>query len=167
MWFGFIGKFSYLINIKIVNELTKQIIIYMNESDDRTYKLLEKKLYEILNRGAPLTRIYFNELIQKDNPKIKLLDGSEVEIDKEELEYIRKILPENYLKILKIPIIIEVNPDAYGTGVYRISGVAESYLISKILNKERTKDDEIFIYRYELRKIRKLLPTTTQYVFIL
>ncbi len=137
------------------------------KEEDRTYKILERKLYEILNSGAPVTRIYFYDLIKMENPRIKLRDGSEVEIDKEELELIRKYLPENYLRILRIPIIIEVNPEAYGSGVYKISGVAECLLISKILNKELIKKDELFIYRYELRKIRKILPTTTQYIFVL
>ncbi len=135
--------------------------------DDPIYKILERKLMELLNSGTAITRKYFYELFNEKNPTIKLRDGSEVEIDKEELELIKNIMPNNYLKLLKIPILIEVNPDAYGSGVYKISGIAECYLISKILKKELIKKDELFIYRHELRQIRKLLPTTTQYIFII
>ena len=47
----------------------------------------------------------------------------------------------------------------------RISGNLETQIVSSILGKDN-ESDEIFIYRPEIQILRKKLPTTTQYMFL-
>ncbi|HSD58846.1 MAG TPA: DUF61 family protein [Methanotrichaceae archaeon] len=45
-------------------------------------------------------------------------------------------------------------------------GEAEVELVSKILNKSKTFEKQLIIYMPEVRELRRKLPTTTQYAFI-
>ncbi len=131
--------------------------------EDLTTRIIYKQI-QLLNKHLAVEKVEFLKIINEKRPKILLRDGSVHIFKKEELRFINEILPEDMKKILKLPIYLEISPDRFGSGVARVCGRAESYLIAKILDRE-PYNDEIFIYKPELRIIRKKLPTTTQYMF--
>lgn len=132
---------------------------------DRTTKILSKQL-QLLNRHLPKSKRSLAALLGETSPRIKLRDGSEHFLKKAELRKISEILPKEKWSRLALPIFIELSSDKYGRGTARISGKLECTVAARILGKD-LKGDELFIYRPELRVLRKELPTTTQYMFTL
>ncbi len=68
------------------------------------------------------------------------------------------------IKKLKLPMFIEINP-TLGSGSALIRGRLEVKIIKKIGGIEREGENNLVIYRPEVREIRKVLRTTTCYVF--
>jgi hypothetical protein len=134
--------------------------------EEKDFRLLAKEL-QILNRHLAVAKRDLESLFREERPRIPLRDGSTHTLRKEELERIRETLPEAYHRRLLLPIYIELASDKYGAGTARISGQAEALLISRLLGKDEPEGDELFLYKPEIRALRKLLPTTTQYLFSL
>lgn len=126
-----------------------------------------KKQIESLNRHLPKGRVSLEELLKQDKPKVESKDGSTHRFKRKELEYLSEILPEEKHSKLRLPIIIRISPEL-GRGASRISGRLEQEVFREILDKEPDEDeDELLIYRPETRLVRKKLPTTTQYAFMI
>lgn len=131
----------------------------------RVDKILSKQL-QLLNRHLPRSKRSLAALLEESPPCITLRDGSEHCFKKTELEKISKLLPREEWSRLALPILIELGSSLYGRGAARISGKLECRVVAGVLNKP-WEGEELFIYRPELRRLRKELPTTTQYMFTL
>ncbi|MBI5253809.1 MAG: DUF61 family protein [Euryarchaeota archaeon] len=131
---------------------------------DRTSHIISKQL-EMLNRHLAVAKRDLESLLKEEKPRIALRDGSTHSFRKEELEKISRILPRELHPRLMLPIYIELS-DKYGKGTARISGSSECKVVAHVLGRE-APGDEFFVYRPELKKLRKELPTTTQYMFTL
>lgn len=127
-----------------------------------------KKQIQDLNKHLPKKRATLASLLEQEKPRITSKDGSTHRFKKSELEYIAEILPEELHKRLRLPIIIRISP-GLGRGAARISGKTERIVVKEILGKEKSGEEgeELVIYRPEVRVIRKKLPTTTQYAFMI
>ena len=130
------------------------------------------KAIRALNRHLPAERKTLAALLREDKPAVRGRDNSIQRIRKEELMRIASLIPEEAYQKLQIPVYIELTPD-YGRGISRIRGKIECELVRKILglSSERVQgqgqsEDEIFIYRADVRKLRRELQTTTQYAFV-
>ena len=136
-------------------------------------------LVRSLNRHLPAVRKTLAELLREEKPAIIGRDNTMHRIRKEELEMLASILGDSERERLKIPIYIELSPE--WRGIARIHGALECKVVLKILGKpaERERDvvegesaeerearDEIFINRADVRRLRRALPTTTQYAFL-
>lgn len=124
--------------------------------------MLSKQI-EILNRHLAESKKSLETLISEGRPNVRLRDGSEHIFKKDELEKICKIIPD--CKNLMLPIYIELGSSKYGKGTARVAGRLECSVIASIIGRDAS-GDELFIYKPELKKIRKELPTTTQYMFV-
>lgn len=122
------------------------------------------KQLQLLNRHLPKSRRSLAALLEEPIPCIPLKDGSEHCFKKEELKKLSKLIPRGKWGRLLLPILIELGSSLYGRGTARISGRLECSIAAEVLEKD-FEGEEIFIYRPELRKLRKKLPTTTQYMF--
>jgi uncharacterized protein (UPF0216 family) len=122
------------------------------------------KQMQILNRHLASSKKNLTGLLHEENPSVILKDGSAHHFNPEELKMIAQILPEEMHKLLRLPIFIELSSGKYGQGCARVAGRAECALVYSLLGKDES-DDEMFIYRPELRKARRELKTTTQYMF--
>lgn len=129
---------------------------------DRSFRILSKQL-QLLNRHLAKSRRELNSLLKEDRPEVILRDGSRHIFKKGELTKIANILPYNMHNI-KLPLYIEFSPEKFGRGTARILGKAECRLVSNILGIKESKE-ELFLYRHDILKLRKELPTTTQYMF--
>lgn len=133
--------------------------------DDRSIRLLSKQL-EMLNRHVAKEKISLGSLRLEKDPKILLRDGSTHSFRKDELEKLAAMVPLGEREKLMLPIYIEISPAKYGKGTSRVAGRLECMVVSKILQRECT-GDVFFVYKPELRILRRELPTSTQYVFTL
>ncbi|KXB07895.1 hypothetical protein AKJ55_01730 [candidate division MSBL1 archaeon SCGC-AAA382M17] len=129
-------------------------------------ELLKKQLQN-LNLHLPRSRASLAELLKKEKPRIETRDGSSHRFKKNELDLLAEILPKEKHGQLRLPIIIRISPQL-GRGAAKISGKVEQEVLRKILDKkEREGSEELLIHRPETRTIRKKLPTTTQYAFLI
>ncbi len=121
-----------------------------------------------LNRHLPAERKTLAALLREDKPAVRGRDETIQHIKKEELRKIAGLIPEEAYSKLKLPIYIELTPD-YGRGISRIRGRMECEVVLKLLDKPESHEqprDTIFIYRDDIRRLRRELPTATQYAFI-
>jgi uncharacterized protein (UPF0216 family) len=122
------------------------------------------KMVQTLNKHLPVERKTLLTLLKEDKPGVQGRNKTVYRIKREELAFIAKLIPkEDYAK-LRLPIYIELTPD-YGKGIAKVRGKQDSEIVRRILGKEEARDDEILIYRDDVRKLRRKLQTTTQYTF--
>lgn len=136
-------------------------------------KILVKAI-KALNKHLPAERKTLFELLNEEKPAIQGRDQSIHRVKKEELKELARLIPKDEYKNLRLPIYIELTPD-YGRGIARIHGKLDCEIVKRIvgdLGKQSTekgedsrRGDELFIYRADVRALRRKLPTTTEYAF--
>lgn len=132
---------------------------------DRSDRLLAKEL-QILNRHLAKSKRSLESLLMEDSPSIELRDNTKHFFDRAELKKLAQMLPQEMHSRLFLPIYIELGSARFGSGTARISGEAECLLVAKVLGREAS-GGEMFVYKPELRTLRRELKTTTQYMFTL
>lgn len=130
---------------------------HSNQSD----RLLKKQILG-LNRHLPRQRKSLKELLKEDRPHVVGADGTRHRFKNAELQQIAKIIPKNEQHLLKLPIYLEIESQTSGV---RISGKLELKIVREILGLE-DGGSQMYIYRPDMRIIRKELPTTTQFIFL-
>jgi uncharacterized protein (UPF0216 family) len=127
------------------------------------------KLVRSLNDHLPVERKALGELLIEEKPRVVCRDGSTHRIRREELEAIERIVGSKWGKEaerLKLPILIEMAPD-YGRSAARIRGRVYCDIVQSILGEERKTTDEMVIFRPDVRRLRRELPSATQYAFLI
>lgn len=128
---------------------------------DKTDKILKKEIFS-LNKHVPRRRKTLSELLIEERPHVIDGLGNRHRFKRNELKYLSNLISKNEQSKLKLPIYIEIESETSGA---IISGVIERKIVSLILDKELL-DGEMFIYRPEMQILRRKLPTTTQYMFL-
>jgi uncharacterized protein (UPF0216 family) len=133
----------------------------MRQEINQEERLLKKQIL-ILNRHLPRRRKTLSELLQEPKPHVTGGDGIRHRFKKLELEKLSKMIPKDQWSRLKLPIYIEIEAETSGA---RVAGLLETSVVCKLIGKEEA-EDQIFIYRPDIKELRKKLPTTTQYIFL-
>ncbi len=133
----------------------------MTPDFNRGDRLVKKQILS-LNKHLPRQRKFLDKLILEERPHVVGADGTRHRFKKDELKKLSKILGESEQHLLKLPIYIEIDSTASGS---RISGRIENKVICSLLNIDNC-DDENYLYRHDIKMLRKELPTTTQYIFL-
>ena len=136
-----------------------------NNRYDRILQESVKYELRLLNSHLPSQQKSLGELLNEESPSITLSDGSLHLFKKKELKYLGDIIDSTLWNNLLLPVIIEVNP---GEDEYSIvcRGEVEEKVFSAILGMPViTRHHRIVIYKSQLAVIRKILKTTTQYLF--
>ncbi len=122
--------------------------------------MLEKIIKGIMKEfNVNVKRKTLKELLNEEKPHV-IINGKRHRIKRRELELIDSLTSN---KNIKLPIILEVYED-----FILVKGKEEVKIISKILDKEIdifNDDDKLYIYKPELKIIRRELPTATQLIF--
>ncbi|MDF0592816.1 DUF61 family protein [Methanotrichaceae archaeon M04Ac] len=127
------------------------------------------KLVRSLNDHLPAERKTLGELLREEKPRVVCRDGSAHRIRREEIEAINGIVGSKWGKEaerLKLPILIEMAPD-YGRSAARIRGRVYCDVVQAILGEERKTTDEMVIFRPDIRRLRRELPSASQYAFLI
>lgn len=143
-------------------------------SGDRFTSFMNREIANI-NKHLPVKVFNLEQVMKLKEPGYVNRSREFVEIDKNELEFIRDSLPVTYYRRMEIPIYLTRRRDL-GQGLYVVGGSeANLYIIKKCLDEsiERfdiwrlkpLKDEDRYIYNYQLATIRKKLPTTTIQAF--
>jgi hypothetical protein len=123
--------------------------------------------FRVLNAHLPHKRRSLTELLKEEHPHVTCNDGSNHFFKRKELDYLSQILDKNERDSLLLPLIIEVSPDKNWVIIRSKKGI-EAKIFSKVLGMFVVcKQNMITIGKSQLMIVRKVLRTTTQYVFFL
>ena len=154
--------FQYLVGHTKQYYIPLNIFLTMRRGEGNREDQLLKKQIMVLNRHIPRRRKTLKELLEEEKPHVLGTDGSRHRFKKKELDKISSLLPEESWGRLKLPLYIEVSSQISGS---RIKGKLECKLVCQILNKDDC-GEEIYIYRMDTKIVRRELPTTSQYIFL-
>jgi len=119
----------------------------------------------VVNAHLPSKQKPLSDLLGEEYPHVLCNDGSVHLFSRKELKYLASLIDTDEQKALLLPILIEVSA---GQGEMAIicPGEVEEKVISKILDMPLTpRQKKVMIYKLQLAIVRKLLRTTTQYLF--
>lgn len=145
-----------------MSSLVKQMF-----NEDGFEKKVTMRFVETLNRHLAVKRKTLKELLAEEKPGVTNRDGSTHHFDKKELLNLAAMIPETDYGSLKLPIYLEMS-SSLERGTIIISGRVECSVIRNILYREEAKageKDKMTVYYPHLKKIRKELPTATQFMF--
>ncbi len=118
-----------------------------------------------LNAHLPRRRKTLSELLEEERPHVECGDGSTHVFRKKELEYLAQMVDNEDKETLLLPIVIAVG-SGEGRLVVRSKTGTEAKIFSRILEMPITcRSDMITIFKPQLQVLRRMLKTTTQYVF--
>lgn len=132
----------------------------------RDEKKVLAKAVQALNRHLPTQRRPLSDLLLEEKPRVGLKDGSTHRFRREELERIASIIPQRKHHLVRLPIYLEMASE-YGRGAAKIRGYIDISIVQDILEMEQEEKDEIILYSLDVRRLRRELPTTTQYAFFI
>jgi uncharacterized protein (UPF0216 family) len=134
----------------------------MSRGDVNREERLLKKQIMVLNRHLPRRRKTLKELLGEERPHVLSNDGTRHRFKKKELDKIASFISPDKWGQLKLPLYIEISSEMSGS---RIKGKLECRVVCRILEKEDCSE-EIYIYRADVKVVRRELPTTSQYIFL-
>ncbi|MDD5723422.1 MAG: DUF61 family protein [Syntrophales bacterium] len=132
---------------------------------DSVFENCLKSDVKTLNAHLPRRRKALSELQGEERPHVECGDGSTHVFRKKELEYLAQIVDNEDKETLLLPIIIEVG-HGEGRMMVRSKTGIEAKIFSRMLEMPiACRSDMITIFRPQLQVLRRVLKTTTQYVF--
>ena len=121
--------------------------------------------FRLVNAGLPRNQKTLSNLLREEYPHVVCSDGSTHLFKRKELEYLASMVNVNEQEALLLPMLIELGGNQAEAAVI-CQGEMEEKVISKILDMPVTcEQGRIRIYKPQLALLRKILKTTTQYVF--
>lgn len=119
----------------------------------------------VFNAHLPHQQKSLSDLLHEENPHVVCNDGSTHLFKRKELEYLASLIDADEQETLLLPMLIEVS-SGQGEMAIICRGEVEEKVISRILDMPAAaKQKRIMIYKPQLGVLRKMLKTTTQYVF--
>lgn len=134
------------------------------DSDDYLERYLTHEL-RVVNKYLPMKRKKLPELLREEYPHVTCSDGSVHMFRKEELEGILKLVNDEELNNLLLPIMLELRVDMSGTVALVRDRYAAS-LISKILGIAY-EGGNLYLYPPQLSELRRKAGTLIQYFMTL
>jgi uncharacterized protein (UPF0216 family) len=124
-----------------------------------------KSELRVVNAHLPSKQKPLSDLLDEEYPHILCRDGSTHLFRRKELKYLAGLLDADEQKKLLLPMLIEASA-AEGEMAVICPGVVVEKAISRVLDMPVTRrQDRVVIYKPQLAILRKLLRTTTQYIF--
>ena len=131
-------------------------------------KLLQECLkgeLRVLNAHVPSRQKPLSDLLGEEYPHVVCSDGSPHLFKRKELEYLVRTVEPEEQSVLFLPMLIELGSSQDEVAVICRGGIEEK-ILTKILNMPVTeKQGRITLYKPQLSVLRKILKTTTQYIY--
>ncbi len=124
-----------------------------------------KDEFRALNAHLPRKQKSLLALLHEEYPHVVCNDGSTHFFKRKELEYLASLVDVGEQEALLLPVFIELRSEQDEVAVICERRLGEK-IISEILNMPVTGGEgKLIIYKSQLGEIRKVLKTTTQYLF--
>jgi len=136
-----------------------------NEPYEKMLQECLKGELRVLNAHLPRRQKPLSDLLGEKYPHVVCSDGSTHLFKRKELEYLAGMLNTEEQKALLLPMLIELGPNQDEVAIICEERIGEK-IVPKILNMPVTsKQGRLIIYKLQLGVLRKVLKTTTQYIF--
>ncbi|MCE5297000.1 MAG: DUF61 family protein [Euryarchaeota archaeon] len=119
-----------------------------------------EKLFKNMNSHVPAIRPSLEALLQMDEPSYSDKNGRTYIVSRDELLDLSSFVDKWELSRVKVPILLMTDPN-YESGRWKVIGRVETKAISRILNREPEKEDEILIFYPQMMMLRKRFSTVT------
>ncbi len=123
------------------------------------------KLLQSMNEHIPPKRKSIADMLDETDPFYEGKDGRRYSVSKDELRKLASFADPWDLDRIKIPILL-MTDTSYGSGYWKIIGKAETILVSRLIDREPEKVDEILIFYPQLNDLRRQFPTTTNAMYM-
>jgi uncharacterized protein len=127
-------------------------------------KVMER-LIRSMNEHIPPKRKSLAAMLEEAEPYYEGKDGKRYSVSKDELKRLAACADPWDLDRIKIPILL-MTDTSYGSGYWKVIGKAETRLISRLINREPEKVDEIVIFYPQLNDLRRQFPTATNAMYM-
>ncbi len=111
-----------------------------------------------LNQHMPRKRALLTELLDSKNPHYITKDGKEVAFPRSELEAMLEHCDDIERLRLRLPIYVSTDSRSSGP-VWKVEGLLEAAVTSRIIGKDRIRDDLLLFYHPHLRVLRQKFPS--------
>ncbi|MGD0817541.1 MAG: DUF61 family protein [Methanomassiliicoccales archaeon] len=124
-----------------------------------------ERLIRNMNEHIPAKRKSLATMLDEDDPFYEGKDGKHYNVSKDELKKIAACADPWDLDRIKIPILLMTDTN-YGDGYWKVIGKTETRLVSRLIDREPEKEDEIILFYPQLNELRRLLPTATNAMYM-
>lgn len=124
-----------------------------------------ENFFQTMNAHIPSKRPSLASLLESSEPSYSGRDDRVFHVDKKELDLLAKQLDSWDHPKLKIPILLMTDTN-YEDGRWKVIGRTEVKVVSKLIQREPEKEDEMLIFYPQLQYLRKTLPTTTNVMYM-
>ena len=119
----------------------------------------------VVNAHLPSKQKPLSDLLAEEYPHVMCRDGSMHLFKRKEIKYLASLIDNDEQKALLLPMLLEVHA---GRGEVAVicQGEVEEKVMAKVLDMPVTpRQKRIVLYKPQLALVRRLLRTTTQYLF--
>ena len=119
-----------------------------------------EKLFKSMNSHIPAIRPSLATLLQMERPSYTDKNGRTYMISKDELIDLSNYVDKWELSRVKVPILLMTDTN-YENGRWKVIGRVETKIISRIIQRESEKEDEILTFYPQMMMLRKRFSTVT------
>lgn len=121
----------------------------------------------VMNAHLPRSQKTLADLLLESEPFVACRDDMPHLFKIDELKLLAEFLTPEEQRDLYLPMMIEVGGGSQGESLLRCRGAVEEKVATRILEMPMAcHQGGITLYRPQLAKLRGVLPTTTQYAFV-
>ncbi|MCS7368604.1 MAG: DUF61 family protein [archaeon GBS-70-058] len=129
---------------------------------DRVLNLIHRLDIERINSHLPAEYKTLREIVSSNPPSVKARDGSDIIIDREDLNFLSEVLPSDLHEKLRLPLVFVRRMDL-GVGIYElVGGVVEAYTVLRIMGENISIDKvslPLRIYKPHMFKLKMAIPS--------
>lgn len=117
-----------------------------------------------MNSHLPSSRRTLAEHIESGDRRYTAKSGHTVTMDEDELKLLESVCTDTERIRLRLPMF--VSTDASAENAWKVEGLIETSVISKILDRKTNREDMIRFYYPDLKTLRQRLPNAVAVMYL-
>jgi len=123
-----------------------------------------ERMIREMNLHIPVARRTLLEHIDSGDLTYRTRNGHVCSFDADEIGFLNEFCTEMEKMRLRLPIF--VTTDTSSDGTWKVDGLTEAAVVSRILDKKPLKDDLLRVYHPDLKRLRNRLPNAVVVLFL-
>jgi len=117
-----------------------------------------------MNKHIPSSRRTLLEYLDSDDLTYQTKDGAVCKMERKEMDILNGICTEIEKMRLKLPIF--VSTDTSSENAWKVDGITETAVISKLLERKPFREDMMRFYHPDLKRLRNMLPNAVTVLYL-